>query len=1847
VSTTAVMATAFAQQLRQIAAHSTNELDLRARRDAHAESLLFERSVAIKQDWDTLYQICVAGFEELCALDARLQDFGRSLFSAQSKDQDREQLNKAQNEDLDNAIDQCLQMLAPRLTLRPGLQALEWLIRRFQIHRYNVRNLLLTALPYHDRPLFKNVMSIIAPGKLVDEWKFLRPYHKVPDQVPRHVIVYAATNNNGFFSAFNDYALRSCHNQVMNSPYMRFWSGAVLEAVAARLDQAKSGRKEIQRNRVEDVLHKILPILNEGLSNVALPELTLTCSALALVLASTGMIDDSVLDTLMDSVANSMFRAAIDQNAALVALAVLAAQKSELLVPRLVLKALMQLEDFASSFIDIAQEYPCQNLFLSVVRTVLKLSKKRNPENRLAFLRRVFDAGPQLASDTKRVDWLIAVVSEIQQQNIQDVSQATLRSRLLTLVQELHESGTYSASFTLLVPRCQASGLDLEDLLQSAISTAPTTSESQNDHDMEEVQESGSAIEVAFSSLPEELPVNVRFLTARDEPVLRQLLDVLQLCSSPDDLTKFVSHSIWTQSDTARSSYVAFLLRVLLSDHSINLRNSAAQLLRRHVRTLEVARLSSLIPYLTVLLTDPMVSLRSAVSTILFEAHDRAESDSSEEAPNNDLELYGSEADSKVSTISRDQIAMVLQQVYIPNLEEFKSDPTRISLVLQHALNGTIDKRLSSASGVELDLKRNVRQAMLECLSSHAIETPCLRLKLGVVRILKSVTKAGSLKKGDALMPLLRQWALLNHDEVVLWVRQEHLSLADADSTMASLVTARDSDSIGKVLSFVEAGKFELREDLVTAVFTRIAQIWPDIAEEFRQALATKLYDLSLTENSTCSRNARATLLDINLSTEVLRELLEHAMSGSQEMQEQPPAKKQRRSSSSHGGSRPSQETISFRLSLPRLALALEVVDGSKPESRPALLSVLMETLLFLRRAKMQLGAESPYLLTMCLSILHAIIEKLRTARKPNLDWTSIRADLVVDCVRTSESPQVQTEALMLSASLAAIAPDKIIHHIMPVFTFMGNKILSQEDQHSVNVVNQAIDEIVPPIVASLKKQDAHNIYKSTKSLLSSFVAAFNHIPDQRKVPLFQRLLRQLGPEEFGVAIVAMLSKTEGVTQDLTNFMGRLFAEFQPTVYLSTFKGLVLLAADIRSSVPHNAQFLLDINAQTSATDKEAAELDIMNSACALFDSKSIRVRLAKAIRKETSSRVAIEELFRTCLQSTLQYMKAIGHAQNPQLQVVTKLGLEALLELVSLKQFIEGLPALLADLDESDSVVRPRAIRLLSSRMPRKGSWDGPTSAAALDLLGHMEHIVTTTNLPALKFAAIECIDSIVSKFGRRDTNTLVSPAFVLAGEHCLTSSDDVTRTVSAYALGSMLDVVQEASVPVIPGAFDGAMALIKDGIAAGANGEELHNAGWFVVQCILSTVGFMVSDENLDLIITAAAQASASDLPKNTDPACEHALQAAATRLEIASLADSLSRTWKDIVDYGPRAVMPSLRMFDTAIQHHPKDAVVRSSEAISAVFLGAFDLRRLQASKGSSIYTPTDLTEIESNINAIAIHFVYKLSDATFRPIYANWIEWATSARDLPSPADNDKLNRQTSMAAFQAHFFTELKQIVTSYATYLLPLANTILPAVASTTEPTDHTTPILHHNILAALAAAATHDETAFFSIPSHFNPLAANLIGQLHLASHKSTRPLITTHIQPAIIALATAVQDTPAHHLALNHHLSQLRHATSSHVRMASIRTHIALTEDEEVGDEWVANVVTGSASSMAFDDDDDVDAGGAGKIAHGGGGGSSAETMIYVNEMLEDDDEEVEKEVRRWVRMVRERVGEDIFET
>lgn len=52
-------------------------------------------------------------------------------------------------------------------------------------------------------------------------------------------------------------------------------------------------------------------------------------------------------------------------------------------------------------------------------------------------------------------------------------------------------------------------------------------------------------------------------------------------------------------------------------------------------------------------------------------------------------------------------------------------------------------------------------------------------------------------------------------------------------------------------------------------------------------------------------------------------------------------------------------------------------------------------------------------------------------------------------------NPQTFHQALLLMASLARLAPESVLHNVMPVFTFVGSNIFHRDDTYSFRVVQK------------------------------------------------------------------------------------------------------------------------------------------------------------------------------------------------------------------------------------------------------------------------------------------------------------------------------------------------------------------------------------------------------------------------------------------------------------------------------------------------------------------------------------------------------------------------------------------------------------------------------------------------------------------------------------------------------------------------------------------------------------------------------------------------------------------------
>ena len=290
----------------------------------------------------------------------------------------------------------------------------------------------------------------------------------------------------------------------------------------------------------------------------------------------------------------------------------------------------------------------------------------------------------------------------------------------------------------------------------------------------------------------------------------------------------------------------------------------------------------------------------------------------------------------------------------------------------------------------------------------------------------------------------------------------------------------------------------------------------------------------------------------------------------------------------------------------------------------------------------------------------------------------------------------------------------------------------------------------------------------------------------------------------------------------------------------------------------------------------------------------------------------------------------------------------------------------------------------------------------------------------------------------------------------------------------------------------------------------------------------------------------------------------------------------------------------MLKRALERQPKHAVAKQAELLANILLKAFDLRRIQFSpRTDDSYEEHEVDEVEMAVNETLIAMIYKLNDNVFRPIFIRCSEWANSTSLKQGP----KMHRQITWWKFQLIFFDTLKSIVTSYAGLVLGDAVSILEN-GSLEEPASR---VLWSKVLLTLESALKHDQDGYFQIPAHYTALCTVLLSQLRRCALQAEGDLLQQLI--STISTLAAGTDSPAQHKSLCSPLLCFMQDDNPIVRLATVQCQLSLTE--RLGEEWLSQL---------------------------------PEMLPFISEGMEDDDERVELEVRKWIKRIEGILGESI---
>ncbi|EEH48719.1 snoRNA-binding rRNA-processing protein UTP10 [Paracoccidioides brasiliensis Pb18] len=1805
------MASSLTAQLSQIAATSTHQLDLKAQRVAHSKSLIFEQRDAVSQSFDTLYQICYEGFQELCALDSRFSKFRRTIFSEQSKTEDRLEMNAEQNKELNTVLEEFLALVGSRLLLQPAVKAVEWLVRRFRVHEHNISFLLLTFLPYHTMELFKVLLSIL-PENLPPTFKILNPYRRSLTLPPRHAIVHSASTNKSFLAALNHYVLQVSKSRAHYQGLLAFWAGVATEAVANMLDYTSSGRREVERRNREDVLLQILPVVHSGFCLINVPELVIGCYMICIVIANKASLEDNVLDGLMEAVVGTWNQET--RLAAMTCLSVLVQHKNSPGLPRSVVKSITRFENSLDMIADLHTRYSITGLLLGLIDGCVQEIHNQKDLSPLMFIDSAIQRDILESEDLAKVMVLILrAAADLQASGRMAEESRTILSRM---IQHFTESESLAPILQNAIGESNIDINALEMALETALGSiaAPMAIE---DVEMEDVADAVEK-EDAFAKALEDISQStneVSFLAGVSSSTYDQLAYAFILAAgSKEKVLKFTDLPILRRDASLQSPlYLSFFIRFFSGPYPPVSRTAAIEIVAAYLseNVSKSFNMQAILPYIVSSLCDPSERVRRGAASLLasFErtcAKVKNEDESNPQSSWGFGDIYGKTEQSKsLQWISPRSVYKATHRALLPALEEYVLDPTQIGSVLKSAIRRTSSTTDTSDS----ELKKSVRQELFTFLCSHAILTPLYAVKIRLLKILNHIGKIGSTTRTEELSPILDQWRLLDDDSVANISKIEQVNIPELEGQILEIVSAKHKNSVNILVSSVTSQQCAPRTDFVKAVFTRLSQIWPSLKEDSRIDAADTLLEMALgpsTVDGELPNACRDLLLTVNLSGHILSRFLNKISAYIVDTEPQGSVAKRRRTSQNNMVAMNTRDPKELSQMIGQVTFILELIDGSSPENHPQLLGGLFQTLAALHHLKLKLQAEMGYLLSLVLGIMLAITNKAKLSPKLKLDTSVIRPDLIIDCVRTSQSPQVQNSALLLVAGLATIAPELILHSVMPIFTFMGSNVLKKDDQYSALVIDQTIDQVVPPLIQSLHNQK-RDVVSGTSELLLSFTAAFEHIPSHRRLRLFEALITKLGAEDFLFAVFAMLANRYGTDRDVLGMMTSLVGNLGVERQLLSYTKYLSLVQDALLPKPNLSRTLLGVGGE-DGKDPPRIAADLLQTLSHLLQSASLRSQMNKAFDSDDAAVAPIHNLFSRILEQLLALADTVRG--NKPVSKACGDALGSLLGALSLVDFLDTIEVLLRRPNDD---IRRRVLRLLENRLEQSYDRDSASQSRVLAFLSTLVGILEESPDVLLKHAAVACIDRVAEKYGKKDPDSVVGAARVVAGESCIGQADDRIRVIGMLCLASITEVLGEAIIPVLPEIFSRSFGLLKATLGSSRKHLQLHDAIYSLISSLLFHVPWMISDDHLNSILQLSFMSAAADLPEECNDNRREALRLLARHVDVNETFKAVEFNWSFALSEGPKAVGELLEVTNLCIEKHPKSSTIKNVPVLAKLLEKAFDIRRTQFSlPDTSRYGADDINDIESQVNDMAIKMIYKLNDTVFRPLFVQLTEWAT--KGIRESDSTGRLLRLTTFYKFLGSFFGTLKSIVTSYSSYIIESTIEIL----NTARCNDKESKGLWLATMQMLRSSFEHDQDEFWQSPTHLAAISTPLVTQLSHSTNSPTLKLITAEAIPTIVELASAA-DSPENHKDLNTAIMKfMRPGMSSdgrnggdnpYTRLAAVRCEFSLTE--RLGEEWLALL---------------------------------PEMLPYISELMEDDDENVEKEVRRWVLAIEDVLGEKL---
>jgi U3 small nucleolar RNA-associated protein 10 len=1644
-------------------------------------------------------------------------------------------------------------------------------------------------------------MSILPPI-VPAEYRFLDPYIRSLTAPPRAAIVQQTISRPEVLATISAYTLESCRMGVEYPALISFWAGIMTETVNGLVDKMRSGRRSVQADNDQALLQQVGPTLSEALVLKKVPGLQIASYMVVAVLASKGGLSDSALSSFMEHIVHGW--TVETSRSGLVCLSILAQHRSAKALPGKVTKALTKVPDLVKTLQEISRDYRVDRLANGLALALIDRTYKKGDARGLDTVKAIL-LGRFLPEKQIRVAYkalLVAAHRTDDQIDLDGHIRKQLGSVLVILSQAPEELGE------VIRATIEEVDFDIEALeLKLEANVRPRLTLEQPDangiEESPKAEDEQKDAEDALNQLSKPKNVSTCF-SSEAGTFFSQLSAVfLSFASSKERLPNFDQAPILSRPTAPTDSfYISFYIRVWTGAYPALARAAALEQVKNRLKAddCKTVDFQALLPYCVAALRDSNKKVRRAAAdlvAVLGSLYPETTKHSRHWSP------YDQKT-TDIHWMEVDATRVLINTILMPALEESVLDERHITAALKAGLESGKDAGGEAKSpGKKTKLSHAAKLSILKALGSHVVQTPIIVVKIRLLEALNQVRGVSGTTRTQLLLPLLLSWADLSAAEAQQIVEREGLEEVTVDAAYAETVVATDKQGLDTIISLIRSPKTAERPSLLQALFGRIRRMWSSMKSDMKFSTALAMLELSQNQpqrgqSDTLATEAADVLQNVELTTDILLEFLGSLQDASKLAIESPANKRRRTSSSNEIRAINLRNSPELNAILRKTTFVLELVQSSNPAAHPELLQSLFATLSELQHLRSVVGSELGYLQNLVLGSLLAMMPTYKNNKDLKIDASVGHGDVLVTCIQRSSSPGVQNAALLLVASLAKTAPDVVLHSVMPIFTFMGSSVLRQADDYSAHVINQTIREVIPPLIDTFRK-GRRNLVASASELLASFVIAYEHIPSPRKHSLFLSLIENLGPEDFLFAVIAMFVDKYGTTDNILGFLAQILDNFDVSVQLQSLVKLLDLIRDILKPKPTLSEVLLGRNEENAKDPQKTAlrELTLLHH---VLGNRRLKLEIAALAERDDMESAKIRDIYATLLEDIL----TLADGVKKQKALYNRCGeaLSSLLNLLSTAEFIKAVETLL---DRPNIALRQKVLRALELRVDHEDRGNVKSRTALLAFLPQLTAVIRESDDVQYKLTAITCVDKIAEKYGKKDLEAVAAAATTIASDKCLGQGFDQLRVMALLCLASLVDVLQEGIVPVLPVATPKALAYLRESLQDDKKNPELHNASYALMTSLAQHLPYMITGTYLDQLLNCSNLSAEAGMDEDANDSRVQCLRLLAKLVDGKAMFTALEKNWTNAAASGwtvsrlllldhiwlsltvTQSLTEYLDGLGWTLDKHSKAIISKNTAALTSTFMNALDLR----SHAQYKQAPAEqLKATEDKVNDVVLKMIYKLNDAAFRPIFSSLMDWS---------AKGDVL-RQQSVYSFLFAFFDGLKSIVTSYSTYVVDSAVKIL----SSGNLEGQEERELWRRVLRTLAKCFEHDQDGFWQAPAHFGAVAPVLVEQFKHAPAID----LAEELVPAVVELANAA-DSQEHQKELNGSLLKHLRSETASVRLAAVLCEQALTD--RLGEDWL---------------------------------GMLPEMLPFISELQDDDDENVERETHRWIVKIEGILGESL---